>query len=68
MPAEPSHFPYHHAVLEYFQSHESVRWQAFHDGTEVSDRESRQLLQLRNLLVVAAPQTQLINGRPIPFE
>ncbi len=47
MPAEPSHFPYHHAVLDYFRSHESVRWQAFHDGTEVSDRESRQLLQLR---------------------
>ncbi len=60
MPAESSHFPYHHAVLEYFQSHESVRWAAFHDGIEASDREARLLLQLRK----SARRLELVDALP----
>ena len=53
-------FPYHEAVLKYFQQHEKVRWGAFHDPVVASDRESRMQLQLRK----SARRLQLVDALP----
>jgi hypothetical protein len=53
-------FPYHDAVLKYFQQHEKVRWGAFHDPVVASDRESRMQLQLRK----SARRLQLVDALP----
>ena len=53
-------FPYHDAVLKYFQQHEKVRWGAFHDPVVASARESRMQLQLRK----SARRLQLVDALP----